>query len=225
MLETTCIKQSTALRDHCSDNTPLLLGWSLNISYTVVLFTSIDEQAGQSPKNPLVCSYLGVQNGQGRVIFLTRLSSRTSDNQKSDYKKYSICLHSESSKLQIFTRPQQILPDQKCDNVTQQHVINFILQDGYRPISLYKKSDHSDSSGICMYPSLHNRYIACVYPKYCNNKGGDFPRRTFGFKTGKLFCLLFTVCNFLFSVLLNFVGQSVLYSSAYLFDRHKNYLM
>ena len=52
-----------------------------------------------------------------------------------------------------------------------------------------KKSGHLDSSAI--YPSLHNRYIACVYPKYCDYKGGDFPRRTFGFKTGKLF--LFTI--------------------------------
>ena len=52
-----------------------------------------------------------------------------------------------------------------------------------------KKSGHSDSSAI--YPSSHNRYIACVYPKYCDYKGGDFPRRTFGFKMGKLF--LFTI--------------------------------
>ena len=52
-----------------------------------------------------------------------------------------------------------------------------------------KKNGHSDSSAI--YPSLHNRYIACVYPKYCDYKGGDFPRRTFSFKTGKLF--LFTI--------------------------------
>ena len=35
-----------------------------------------------------------------------------------------------------------------------------------------KKKGLSDSSAI--YPSLHNRYIACVYPKYCDNKGGDF---------------------------------------------------
>ena len=48
-----------------------------------------------------------------------------------------------------------------------------------------KKSGHSDSSA--KYPSLHNRYIACVYPKYCDYKGGDFPRRTFGFKMGKPF--------------------------------------
>ena len=44
----------------------------------------------QSPKNPLVRSYLLVQNGQGRVIFLTRSFGRTSDNQKSDFTKYSI---------------------------------------------------------------------------------------------------------------------------------------
>ena len=52
-----------------------------------------------------------------------------------------------------------------------------------------KKSGHSDSSAI--YTSLHNRYIACLYPKYWDYKGGDFPRRNFGFKTGKLF--LFTI--------------------------------
>ena len=52
-----------------------------------------------------------------------------------------------------------------------------------------KKNGHSDSSAI--YSSLHNRYIACVYPKYCDYKGGDFSQRTFGFKTGKLF--LFTI--------------------------------
>ena len=52
-----------------------------------------------------------------------------------------------------------------------------------------KKNGHLDSSAI--YPSLHNRYIACVYPKYCDYKGGDFPRRTYGFKTRKMF--LFTI--------------------------------
>ena len=73
----------------------------------------------QSPKNPLVRSYLWVQNGQGRVIFLTWLSGRTSDNQKSDFTKYSIfSLNGESGKLQIFTRPNQILLDQ---NVTTWH--------------------------------------------------------------------------------------------------------
>ena len=85
------------------------------------------------------------------------------------------------------------------------------------------ENGHSDSSAI--YSSLHNRYIACVYPKYCDYKGGDFSQRTFGFKTGKLFCLLLTVCNFMFSVRLNFVGQLVLYSTAYLSDRHQNYPM
>ena len=35
-------------------------------------------------KNPLICSYLREQNWQGRVIFLTRSSGRTSDN-KSDF--------------------------------------------------------------------------------------------------------------------------------------------
>ena len=35
----------------------------------------------QSPKNPLVRSYLRIQNGQGQVIFLTLSSSRKSDNE------------------------------------------------------------------------------------------------------------------------------------------------
>ena len=48
-----------------------------------------------------------------------------------------------------------------------------------------KKNGHSDSSAI--YSSLHNRYIACVHPKHCDYKGGYFSRRTFSFKTGKLF--------------------------------------
>ena len=70
----------------------------------------------QSPKDLLVRSYLRVQNGQGRVIFLTWSSGRMSDNQKSDFMKYSIFSpNGESGKLQIFTRPNQILPDQ---NVT-----------------------------------------------------------------------------------------------------------
>ena len=74
------------------------------------------QNIAQSPKNPLVRSYLRVQNGQGRVIFLTGSSGRTSDNQKSYFAKYSIfSLNGESGTLQIFTRPNQILPDQ---NVT-----------------------------------------------------------------------------------------------------------
>ena len=46
----------------------------------------------QSPMNPLVCSYLRVRNGQGRMIFLTRLSGRSSDNKKSDLTKYFFSL-------------------------------------------------------------------------------------------------------------------------------------
>ena len=52
-----------------------------------------------------------------------------------------------------------------------------------------KKNGHLDGSAI--YRSLHNRYIAYLCPKYCDNKGEDFPQRTFGFKTGKLF--LYTI--------------------------------
>ena len=43
-------------------------------------------------------------------------------------------------------------------------------------------------------------------------------------KRENCFCLLFTVCKFMFSVRQNVVSQSVLYSSAYLSDRHQNYL-
>ena len=52
-------------------------------------------------------------------------------------------------------------------------------------------SGNSDSSAI--YPSLHNRYIAFVYPKYCDYKGENFPQRTFSLKTGNLFSLTFYV--------------------------------
>ena len=86
-----------------------------------------------------------------------------------------------------------------------------------------KKNGHSDSSAI--YPSLHDRYIACVYPKCCDYKGGNFFLEELSvLKRETCFCLLFTVCNFMFIVQLNFVGQSVLYSTAYLSDRHQNYL-
>ena len=43
-------------------------------------------------------------------------------------------------------------------------------------------------------------------------------------KRENCFRLLFTVCNFMLSVLLKFVSQSVLYSGAYLSDHHKIYL-
>ena len=56
------------------------------------------------------------------------------------------------------------------------------------------KSGNSDGSAI--YPSLHNRYTAYVYTKYCNFNSWNFPRRTFGFNTGKLF--LFTFNGMLF---------------------------
>ena len=85
-----------------------------------------------------------------------------------------------------------------------------------------KKSGHSDSSAI--YPSLHNRYIACVYTKYCDYEGGIVLEELSVLKRENCFCLLPMVCNFMFSIQLNFVGQSVLYCSAYLLDRHQNYL-
>ena len=56
-------------------------------------------------------------------------------------------------------------------------------------------------------------------------KEGIFLEELSVLKRQNSFCLLFTVCNFMFCVRLNFVGQSVLYSSAYLSDRHQNYLM
>ena len=114
-----------------------------------------------SPKNPLVRSYLQVQNGQGRVIFLTRSSGRTSDIQKSDSMKYSIfLLDGESGKLQIFTRANQILPYQNYDNVKQQQVINFSFQDsfyssdGFQPIFLYWPYKILSGDGILMICNL-----------------------------------------------------------------------
>ena len=55
-------------------------------------------------------------------------------------------------------------------------------------------------------------------------KEGIFLEELSVLKRENCFCLLFTVCNFMFSVRLNFVGRSVLYSSAYLSHRHQNYL-
>ena len=104
----------------------------LEMCKILFLHKSLSTNQLQSPKNPLVCSYLRVQNGQGRVIFLTRSSGRTSDNQKSDFTKYSFFLpNGESGKLKKFSRPNEILLDQKCDKVTQQHAINFIFQDTF----------------------------------------------------------------------------------------------
>ena len=158
------------------------------------------------------------------MIFLTRLSGRTSDNQKSDFTKYSIFSpNGESGKLQIFTRPNQILPDQSVTWHNSMWLISYFnthfniwssipamvfrllfsvlsiqitergsnFNDMQHRFTLAnwgiekflerenEKNGHSNSSAI--YPSLHNRYIACVYPKYCDSKGGDFRRRTFSF--------------------------------------------
>ena len=84
-----------------------------------------------------------------------------------------------------------------------------------------KKKGHSDSSAI--YPSLHNRYIAFIQ-NTAIIKEGIFLEELSVLKRENCFCLLFTVCHFMFSVRLNFVGQSVLYSTAYLSDCHQNYL-
>ena len=56
-------------------------------------------------------------------------------------------------------------------------------------------------------------------------KLGIFPQRTFSFQAEKLFLFTIYVCNFMFSVRLNFVSQLVLYYGAYLSDRHQNYLI
>ena len=121
------------------------MSWSVVCRASTRVSVCVSAESKESTR-PLV---LQVQNGQGQVIFLTRSSGRMSDNQKSDFMKYSIfSLNGESGKLQIFTRPNQILPDQKYNNVTQQHVINFIFQDtfsymefysrdGFQPIFLY----------------------------------------------------------------------------------------
>ena len=89
------------------------------------------------------------------------------------------------------------------------------------------KRAHSDGSPI--YPSLHNQYVAYmyVYPKCCYYKGGNFPQRTFSFKTGKLFLLTFYGMQFYVKCTAKFcwsVGPRVLYSGAYLSDCHQIYL-
>ena len=58
------------------------------------------------------------------------------------------------------------------------------------------KSGHSHSSR--MYLSLHDRYIAYVYPICCDCIVGNFPRRTFGIGTINLF--LFTFCGMWFHI-------------------------
>ena len=66
--------------------------------------------------------------------------------------------------------------------------------------------------------------IAYVYLKYCDYNVWNFPRRTFGFNTGKTHCLLLTICFLLLCFRLNFVVQLVLYSGAHLSGRHQIYL-
>ena len=56
----------------------------------------------------------------------------------------------------------------------------------------------ANSDGFAIYPRLHNQYIDCVYPKYCDYNGWNFPRRTLGSNTGKL--LLFNFNGMLFTV-------------------------
>ena len=63
-----------------------------------------------------------------------------------------------------------------------------------------------------------------MYLKYCDHKGGNFPQKCFGLKTGQLFSFTFMVRDFMLSIRLNFVGQSVLYSGVYLSDSHQIYM-
>ena len=51
------------------------------------------------------------------------------------------------------------------------------------------KSGNLDGSAI--YPHLHNRYIAYVYPKYSDYNGWNFPQRTLGFNTGNAVIVYF----------------------------------
>ena len=69
--------------------------------------------------------------------------------------------------------------------------------------------ESSNLDGSAIYPRLHNRYIAYVYPKYWDYNSWNFPQRTFSFNTEKLL-----LCYLLLSIGLNFVVQSVLYSGA-----------
>ena len=65
-------------------------------------------------------------------ILMESFNDRMSDNQKSDFMKCSVFLPDDKSvKLEIFTRPNQILPYQKCDKMKQQQVINFSFQDSF----------------------------------------------------------------------------------------------
>ena len=76
--------------------------------------------------------------------------------------------------------------------LANQGIEKFLEWENKKKKKKKKKNGHSDSSSI--YPSLHNRCIACVYPKYCDDKVGDFPRRTFGFKTGESVFVYYLRC-------------------------------
>ena len=71
-------------------------------------------------------------------------------------------------------------------------------------------------------------YITDILPMFIQNiavvKVEIFLEELSVLKCENCFHLRFTVCNFTLSVWLNFVSQSVLYSAAYLSDRHQIYL-
>ena len=71
-------------------------------------------------------------------------------------------------------------------------------------------------------------YITDILPMFIRNivivKVEIFLEELLVLKRENCLRLLFTVCNFMLRVRLNFVGQLVLYSGAYLSDRHQIYL-
>ena len=64
---------------------------------------------------------------------------------------------------------------------------------------------------------MYIRYVAIVMLGIFHEELSVLIRQNF-------FCLLFAVCNFILSVQLNFVVESVLYSGAYLSDCYQFYL-
>ena len=54
----------------------------------------------------------------------------------------------------------------------------FILANHGIELFLGREIESGHSDGPAINPSLHNRYIAYVYLKYCDYKGGYFLRRT-----------------------------------------------
>ena len=130
--------------------------------------------------------------------FPTRLSGRMSD-----YKSDSIFLYSSSG-----FRPIYLYCNTKYRAGIQSLMI-YASQSQNRIINGAGKMKRDNSNSSAIYPTLHNRYIAYVYPKYFGFNGWNFCGELSALTCENCFCLLLTVCYLMLSVWLNFVAQSV----------------